>query len=335
MRLPDLDGVGVGDPHPLDDPVVDQALEGAHRLGVRVVGVGPVVLVERDRVDTQPAGGVLGGLPEPGRVAVDPPVRAVAGHPALGRHGDLAGVAVRRQGARDQLLVVAERAGVGVVDVRGVDQRHPGVESGVDGRDRLFLVERALQRHLHAAEADRGNGQVADVAVRLGHVDDRSLGAMTDRAHHRPAMPGAMHFESVEGGPDPAVLREAAERVAVALVRGHGVADDALVDRVIGLAETEGLETLAELWSSAAPDTVAGSLWRLYLLRTWVYAAPLQAASEFGTGRLVMPVARGRRRRRRPARAGRGAPAGRRRARRCGARASSPTCCSGRPRSRA
>ena len=85
-------------------------------------------------------------------------------------------------------------------------------------------------------------------------------------------MPGAMHFESVEGGPDPAVLREAAERVAVALVRGHGVADDALVDRVIGLAETEGLETLAELWSSAAPDTVAGSLWRLYLLRTWVHA---------------------------------------------------------------
>ena len=114
---------------------------------------------------------------------------------------------------------------------------------------------------------------------------------MTDRAHHRPAMPGAMHFESVEGGPDPAVLREAAERVAVALVRGHGVADDALVERVIGLAETEGLDTLAELWSSAAPDTVAGSLWRLYLLRTWVHAAPLQAATEFGTGRLVLPVA--------------------------------------------
>ncbi len=114
---------------------------------------------------------------------------------------------------------------------------------------------------------------------------------MTDRAHHRPAMPGAMHFESVEGGPDPAVLRDAAERCAVALVRGHGDVDDALVARVIGLAETEGLETLAELWSGAAPDTVAGSLWRLYLLRTWVHAAPSQAASEFAAGRLVTPVA--------------------------------------------
>ncbi len=103
-------------------------------------------------------------------------------------------------------------------------------------------------------------------------------------------MPGAMHFESVEGGPDPAVLRDAAERCAVALVRGHGDVDDALVARVIGLAETEGLETLAELWSGAAPDTVAGSLWRLYLLRTWVHASPQQAASEFATGRLVMPV---------------------------------------------
>ena len=335
MRLPDLHGVGVGDPHPLDDPVVDQVLEGAHRLGVRVVGVGPVVLVERDRVDTQPAGGVLGGLPEPGRVAVDPPVRAVAGHPALGRHDDLAGVAVRRQGARDQLLVVAERAVVGVVDVRGVDQRHPGVESGVDGRDRLFLVERALQRHLHAAEADRGNGQVTDVAVRLGHVDDRSLGAMTDRAHHRPAMPGAMHFESVEGGPDPAVLREAAERVAVALVRGHGVADDALVDRVIGLAETEGLETLAELWSSAAPDTVGG------------FAVAALPAAHVGPRR---PGSGGLRVRHRPpgdAGRTRSSPAspthpGRTR---CGdwsttcsqvwCAGSTPTCCSGRPRSRA
>jgi hypothetical protein len=99
-----------------------------------------------------------------------------------------------------------------------------------------------------------------------------------------------MHFESVEGGPDPAVLREAAERCAVALVRGHGDADDALVQRVIGLAESEGLETLAELWSGAAPDTVAGSLWRLYLLRTWVHASPQQAASEFRTGRMVTPV---------------------------------------------
>lgn len=118
---------------------------------------------------------------------------------------------------------------------------------------------------------------------------------MSQRPHHRPAMPGAMHFESVEGGPDPAVLREAAERCAVALVRGTSRADSdsdgALVERVVGLVESQGLETLAELWAGAASDTVAGTLWRLYLLRTWVHANPMTAAQEFGTGRAAMPVA--------------------------------------------
>jgi hypothetical protein len=121
---------------------------------------------------------------------------------------------------------------------------------------------------------------------------------MSDRPHHRPAMPGAMHFEAVEGGPDPAVLRDAAERCAVVLVRGSrhaptkdGADEGALVERVVGLVESQGLETLAELWSGAAADSVAGTLWRLYLLRTWVHANPIQAASEFGTGRAAVPVA--------------------------------------------
>ena len=40
------------------------------------------------------------------------------------------------------------------------------------------------------------------------------------RQHHRPTLPGAGLFDAVEGGPDPAVLREAAEQCATALVRG-------------------------------------------------------------------------------------------------------------------
>jgi hypothetical protein len=43
---------------------------------------------------------------------------------------------------------------------------------------------------------------------------------------------------------------------------------------VVRLADTEGLETLAEVWSGAPADTLAGSLWRLFLLRSWVYAGP-------------------------------------------------------------
>ena len=118
---------------------------------------------------------------------------------------------------------------------------------------------------------------------------------MSERSHHRPSMPGAGHFEAIETtahGVDPAVLTEAAERAATALVRGaRDQADADLVDRVVHLADTEGLETLADLWAGAAPDTLAGVLWRLYVLRTWVYADPQTAAREFDRGRTLAPVA--------------------------------------------
>jgi hypothetical protein len=113
-----------------------------------------------------------------------------------------------------------------------------------------------------------------------------------ERHHHRPSMPGAQHFEAIEGAVDPATLSEAADRAAHALVRGaRSQADEALVGRVVHLADNEGLDTLAELWSGAPADSLAGALWRLYLLRSWVYADPLTAAAEFDRGRAHVPVA--------------------------------------------
>lgn len=114
---------------------------------------------------------------------------------------------------------------------------------------------------------------------------------MSERPHHRPRFPGARHFEGIEGAVDPATLSEAADRAATALVRGARTqADAALVARVVHLADSEGLETLAELWAGAQADSLAGSLWRLYLLRSWVYADPLTAADEFARGRAHVPV---------------------------------------------
>ncbi len=113
-----------------------------------------------------------------------------------------------------------------------------------------------------------------------------------ERHHHRPSLPGAQAFEAIEGDSDPSLLSEAADRAAHALVRGaRGQADEALVERVVHLAETEGLETLAELWAGAPADSLAGAVWRLYLLRTWVYADPRTAAVEFDRGRAHVPVA--------------------------------------------
>jgi hypothetical protein len=115
---------------------------------------------------------------------------------------------------------------------------------------------------------------------------------MSERRHHRPMLPGAQSFEEIEGDLDPAALSEAADRAATALVRGaRDRADHELVERVVHLADSEGLETLAELWSGAPSDSLAGALWRLYLLRSWVYADPQTAASEYDRGRAHVPVA--------------------------------------------
>jgi len=108
---------------------------------------------------------------------------------------------------------------------------------------------------------------------------------------HRPALPGAARFETIPGSVDPAERSEAADRCATLLVRGaHNTEDEAVVSRVVSLADSEGLDTLAELWAGASPDSLAGCLWRLYLLRSWVYADPLAAAREFDAGRRHTPV---------------------------------------------
>lgn len=109
--------------------------------------------------------------------------------------------------------------------------------------------------------------------------------------HHRPLLPGAGRFEAIPGDADPAVRSEAADRCATLLVRGaHDTGDEDVIARVVHLADTEGLDTLADLWSGASPDSLAGCLWRLYLLRSWVYADPAAAAREFDAGRHHTPV---------------------------------------------
>ncbi len=113
------------------------------------------------------------------------------------------------------------------------------------------------------------------------------------REHHRPMTPGAGFFDEIEAGEDPAMLQEAADRAATLLVRGaHGSTDAGVAERVLHLAETEGLETLAELWAGSPADSLAGSLWRLYVMRAWVYADPVGVAAQFEAGRARAQVAR-------------------------------------------
>lgn len=116
---------------------------------------------------------------------------------------------------------------------------------------------------------------------------------MTERPHHRPMTPGDGFFAEIAGGADPAQVREAGDLAATVLVRGAREADDpAVAERIVHLAEDEGLETLAEVWSGAPADTLAGSLWRLFLLRSWVHADPERVAREYDAGHRRADVAR-------------------------------------------
>lgn len=116
---------------------------------------------------------------------------------------------------------------------------------------------------------------------------------MNNRPHHRPTQRDAAYFDEIVGGADPALVTEAAERAATLLVRGARQSDDdAVADRLLHLADTEGIETIAEVWSGSAADSLAGCLWRLYLLRSWVYADPVRVAREFENGRARAQVAR-------------------------------------------
>jgi hypothetical protein len=114
---------------------------------------------------------------------------------------------------------------------------------------------------------------------------------MSERPHHRPVTPGERFFEAIESGTDPALVAEAADRAATIIVRGaRGPDQEAVGERLIHLADTEGIETIAALWSGAPADSLAGCLWRLYLLRQWVYADPVGVARQFEAGRLHAPV---------------------------------------------
>ncbi|MGH3498080.1 MAG: hypothetical protein ACRDP1_11525 [Nocardioidaceae bacterium] len=114
---------------------------------------------------------------------------------------------------------------------------------------------------------------------------------MSEDRFRRPALPGAALFESLPGRDDPAKRAEAGTRVARLLVRGAHDADDAEVtQRIVTLADEHGLELLADLWSGAPADSLAGALWRLYLLRASVHSDPGRSAAEYAAGRSLAPV---------------------------------------------
>lgn len=112
------------------------------------------------------------------------------------------------------------------------------------------------------------------------------------RQYHRPTLFGPATVDSHPGGPDPADREELAHSTARVLVLDarHPDSDPQSLQRLLRLVDEYGIELLADLWSASPATSLAGSLWRLYLLHTWVRRNPREAAEAYDAGRSRVPV---------------------------------------------
>ncbi|MGO3147977.1 MAG: hypothetical protein ACTIJ6_09905 [Leucobacter sp.] len=105
------------------------------------------------------------------------------------------------------------------------------------------------------------------------------------RQHLKPILQPSAAFDWVIGSDDPGASHRIAQETSWALLnRVRRGADPEIVARVLEVASGEGINDIAELWSRESTHTLAGVLWRMYLLRRIVAADAEAAADLFARG---------------------------------------------------
>ena len=111
------------------------------------------------------------------------------------------------------------------------------------------------------------------------------------RRHHRPIVFDPALADELPGELDPSLRDEIAHTTANALVHhGRATEDPLVVERLVALVETEGLDVVAAMWADSPADTLPGALWRLYVLREWVRRDPSTVADRYRQGVAAAPV---------------------------------------------
>lgn len=101
----------------------------------------------------------------------------------------------------------------------------------------------------------------------------------------RPVLQPSARFDWVIGSDEPGAASHLAQETSWALLdRVRAVADPVIVERVVSLAAGDGIDDIAELWSTEGEHSLAGMLWRLYLLRRAVAADEQGSADLFQRG---------------------------------------------------
>lgn len=122
---------------------------------------------------------------------------------------------------------------------------------------------------------------------------DAHNGGVSDSGFERPRkplLPGVL--PDIPGDPDPADRITIAHATAAAVINaGRDLnADPQTTDRLVQLADHIGLDEMAELWRDTGGDTLPGTLWSLYLLRSWVRRNADEASRLFKAGVRVAEV---------------------------------------------
>lgn len=139
-----------------------------------------------------------------------------------------------------------------------------------------------------------------DASATGGHPEPASTRGKLGRAKPRPVLRPSGWIEPEHTAGDPAVGSRLAHDTAAALLaraRAEAPEDPALLERLGQLHDETTLEAVAELWSSAAAQSLPGALWRVYLMRAVILHDPSSSglAYERGAGLLggVDPVVAG------------------------------------------
>jgi hypothetical protein len=106
---------------------------------------------------------------------------------------------------------------------------------------------------------------------------------------HKPTQYSGHKFDEYIGGDDPAQILRLAHDTAHALVdRARRSADPAVVERLVGYTDENGLDALAELWARSGAKTLPGALWRIYLMRVLIRQDPTGISFLFQRGTEVI-----------------------------------------------
>lgn len=111
---------------------------------------------------------------------------------------------------------------------------------------------------------------------------------MTDE-FHKPTQYSGDKFDTFEGGDDPEQILRVAHDTAHALVdRARATDDPAVVERLVAYTDEHGVDALSELWARSSAKSLAGALWRIYLIRLLIRQDPDNISFLFQRGTEVL-----------------------------------------------